>query len=52
VPSIKDRAAATAALAAGGTAVLGYNLPFKLGLVAAALVGISVGLWAEARWKR
>lgn len=52
VPTIKDRAAATAALAAGVTAVLGYNLPFKLGLVAAALVGISVGLWTEARWKR
>jgi 4-azaleucine resistance transporter AzlC len=52
VPSIKDRAAAAAALSAGTVAVLGYNLPFKLGLVAAALVGISIGLWVEARWPR
>ena len=52
VPSIKDRAAVVAALTAGTVAVLGYTLPYKLGLVAAALVGISVGLWVEAKWQR
>lgn len=51
VPNIKDRPSALAALSAGVTAVLAYGLPYKLGLVAAALVGIVAGLWSEARWK-
>jgi len=50
VPNIKDRASAAAALAAGVTAMLAYGLPYKLGLIAAALVGILVGLWSETRW--
>jgi 4-azaleucine resistance transporter AzlC len=52
VPNIKDRAAAAAALAAGITAMLAYGLPYKLGLIAAALVGIVVGMWSEARWQK
>jgi len=52
VPNIKDRASAVAALAAGVTAMLAYGLPYKLGLIAAALVGIIIGLWSEARWQK
>jgi len=52
VPNIKDRTSAAAALAAGITAMLAYGLPYKLGLIAAALVGIVVGLWSEARWQK
>jgi 4-azaleucine resistance transporter AzlC len=47
VPSLADRPAWGATLAAGVTAVLAYSLPYKLGLAAAALVGILVGLWLE-----
>ena len=49
VPNLKDRPSLGAALAAGVTAVLAYNLPYKLGLVSAALVGILVGMWLEGR---
>jgi 4-azaleucine resistance transporter AzlC len=49
VPNLKDRAAVAAALSAGVIAVVAYSLPYHLGLVAAALVGILVGLWAEGR---
>jgi 4-azaleucine resistance transporter AzlC len=52
VPNIKDRASAAVALAAGITAMLAYGLPYKLGLIAAALVGIIVGLWSETRWQK
>jgi len=36
-----------AAFSAGITALLAYNLPFKLGLILAALVGIIVGTLLE-----
>lgn len=49
VPNLKDRPSLGAALAAGVTALLAYNLPYKLGLVSAALVGILVGVWLEGR---
>ena len=52
VPNIKDRTSAAAALTAGIAAMLAYGLPYKLGLIAAALVGIVVGLWSEARWQK
>jgi len=52
VPNIKDRPTAVAALAAGITAMLAYGLPYKLGLIAAALVGIVVGMWSETRWPK
>jgi 4-azaleucine resistance transporter AzlC len=52
VPNIKDRASAAAALAAGIVAILAYGLPYKLGLIAAALVGIIIGLWSETRWQK
>jgi predicted branched-subunit amino acid permease len=49
VPALKDRAGLAAALSAGITAILAFGLPFKLGLVLAALVGILAGLWSENR---
>ncbi len=49
IPALKDRAAVAAALAAGVTAVVAYQLPLKLWLVLAALVGIAAGLWLEER---
>jgi hypothetical protein len=36
-----------AALSAGITALLAYSLPFSLGLILAALVGIAVGTFLE-----
>ena len=47
VPGLRDRPTFLAALSAGLTAVLAYNLPYKLGLFLAALAGIGVGLLAE-----
>ena len=49
VPALKDRASVAAALAGGTAAVLGNGLPLKLGLVAASVIGIAVGLWVEAK---
>lgn len=47
MPAIHDRPGLVAALTSGITAVLAYNLPYKLGLVLAALVGIAAGMWSE-----
>ncbi|MFN2196125.1 MAG: AzlC family ABC transporter permease [Anaerolineales bacterium] len=47
IPAIKDYPTAAAALAAGVTAVAAYQLPYQLGLLAAALVGILVGAGLE-----
>lgn len=47
VPVLTDRPHAGAALSAGLVAVVTYDLPFKLGLMAAALTGIAVGVWLE-----
>ena len=49
VPMLKDRAMVAAALAAGIVALLAAGLPYKLGLVLAALVGIAVGVLMERR---
>jgi 4-azaleucine resistance transporter AzlC len=48
-PGLRDRAAAAAALSAGVLAVLAVGLPYKLGLLVAALVGIAAGLVVERR---
>lgn len=45
--SLKDRPTAAAALSAGVVAVLGVGLPYRLGLMVAALVGIAVGVILE-----
>lgn len=47
-PALRDRGAIAAALSAGILAVLVLGLPYKLGLVVAALAGILVGLLVEA----
>ncbi len=47
VPVLTDRPHAGAALLAGLVAVITYDFPFKLGLMAAALTGIAVGVWLE-----
>jgi 4-azaleucine resistance transporter AzlC len=52
VPALKDRAAVAAALTGGLVAVAGNGLPFKLGLVLAAVAGILAGAgveWAQMR---
>ena len=49
VPVLKDRPAIAAALAAGVVALLAYSLPYKLGLILAAIVGIAVGTVLERR---
>jgi 4-azaleucine resistance transporter AzlC len=52
VPNLKDKPGAGAALAAGLVAVLAYGLPYRLGLMLAAVAGILTGLWMEAKpWK-
>ena len=47
VPALKDRAGGAAALVGGAVAVLAADLPFKLGLILAALIGILAGLGVE-----
>jgi 4-azaleucine resistance transporter AzlC len=51
VPTLKDRPNTMAALTAGLVAVLTFGLPYKLGLMAATLTGIGVGVWLENRKK-
>lgn len=48
-PNIKDKPSLAAALSAGLVGVAADALPYKLGLVLAALVGIGVGLLLETR---
>jgi 4-azaleucine resistance transporter AzlC len=49
VPALKDRAATAAAASAAVVAVAAAGLPYKLGLLLAAVVGIALGLALEAR---
>jgi 4-azaleucine resistance transporter AzlC len=49
VPVLKDRPAIAAALSAGVVALAAFSLPYKLGLILAALIGILVGTILEAR---
>jgi predicted branched-subunit amino acid permease len=50
-PALKDRPAALAAVTAGLTAVLAASLPYKMGLIIAALTGIFTGYLAES-WQK
>jgi len=52
MPALKDRPAVAAALSAGVVALLAYNLPYKLGLMLAGLLGILVGTLLEERKSR
>jgi len=47
VPALKNRQMVAAAISAGVVALLAYGLPFKLGLILAALTGIIVGTILE-----
>ena len=47
VPVLKDRPSVLAAISAGAVALLSAELPYKLNLIVAAIVGIIVGLWSE-----
>lgn len=47
VPMLRNRPQVAAALAAAAVALLCWQLPYKLGLLAAALAGILVGVWLE-----
>jgi 4-azaleucine resistance transporter AzlC len=49
IPVLKDKPLAAAALSAGIAALLAHSLPFKLGLILAALVGIFTGAYLENR---
>ena len=49
VPVLKNRPAVAAAISAGVVALVAYSLPYKLGLILAALVGITVGTVLEGR---
>ncbi len=49
--AIKDRPAVIAAIVGGGSAVLARGLPYNLGLVLAAILGIGAGIFAENRVK-
>ena len=49
VPNLKDRASVASAVSAGIMAAFAYSWPYKLGLFAAALTGILVGMWVESR---
>jgi len=49
IPALRGRPAVLAAISAGGVALLGASWPAGLGLVAALVTGVSVGVLAEAR---
>ena len=49
VPALKDRAGVAAAVAAGLVGLLAFGLPYKTGLMLAALIGILAGLLVEGR---
>jgi 4-azaleucine resistance transporter AzlC len=49
VPALKNRPMIASALSAGLVALLAYSLPFKLGLILAALTGIVVGTIMEGK---
>jgi 4-azaleucine resistance transporter AzlC len=50
VPNLEDKAGLVSALVAGTISVIAFQLPFRLGLVMAALVGIAVGMLVEEKW--
>jgi len=49
VPALKNRPAIASALSAGIVALVTYSLPYRLGLIVAAIVGIAVGTYLEAK---
>jgi predicted branched-subunit amino acid permease len=49
VPVLRNRPGIAAALSAGLVSLVAFSLPYKLGLILAALVGIFVGTLLERR---
>ena len=49
MPVLKNRPMIAAAISAGGVALFANSLPYRLGLILAALVGIMVGTFMEGR---
>jgi 4-azaleucine resistance transporter AzlC len=49
VPVLKNRPAIAAALSAGVIALVTWSLPYRLGLILAALVGIGIGTFLERK---
>ena len=49
VPVLRDRPAIAAALSAGVVALVTFSLPYQLGLILAALVGIAIGTLLEGQ---
>ncbi len=49
VPVIKDKPLAASALSAAAVALMADSLPYRLGLILAAFVGLSVGMLLESR---
>jgi 4-azaleucine resistance transporter AzlC len=49
VPVLKDKPLAGSALSAGLIALFAYSLPYRLGLILAAFVGLAVGVYWETR---
>lgn len=52
IPRLKDRPSLAAAISAGVIAVVANGLPYKLGLMLAALIGVAVGLITESQARR
>ena len=51
-PLLKRRPAVAAAVAAGVVALVAHPLPYKLGLMLAAVAGVAAGAWVEHRVAR
>jgi len=49
VPALKDKAGIVTAAVASLAALLFFGMPYRLGLIAAALVAIAVGMWVERK---
>ena len=52
VPALKDRPSVAAAVVGGVVAIIAHPLPYKLGLMVAALCGIAAGVLLENRSKQ
>jgi len=52
VPMMRTRPQVASAVVAAVVALATWHLPYKLGLLAAALAGIVVGVWLERRAER
>lgn len=52
IPLANSRPMLVSMLAAGITAWIGQGLPLRLGLLAAVVVGIATGIWAEKSFKK